>query len=658
MIEMKQIFLKLSGVIMLVLLTLNGCKKDDPEPETRLVSEGKEILYFKIQNPAIAGVLDTVNKKITLLVPAGTNVTSMVTDISLAAGHSVTPASGTAQNFTNPVVYTVKRPNNTTTNWTVSVEYPEVTVTTDIEQSTTWTANKTYLINDVIEISNNSILTIEPGTTIKFGPNGSLSVGYYSNATVIANGTATNPITFTSSALAPTAGAWEGIYLHNKTLNNSSFTYCKFQYAGSDASYGAVNILGADVIMNNCIVSNSGSFGILTDYNSTTLKGGFVSFSNNTISNTEKYAIVIDAMKLSTIGDGNVFTNAKGVHVEGDFRSTTPQTWKNLNVPYIIDEEIDIDGNLTIAAGTTFKFEATGHFEIGYFATTTFVADGGSASTPITFTSNASSPTAGIWEGLVFFGYTQTNSKMNFCVVDYAGSVAAQGAVDFRNDASIIFTNNIVRNSANYGITLDAQAGFQAFNNNNISNCNNHLISISILHLPDLGTSNTFAPVAGKGIEVSGDANYSSPVIWKSQTANFYVIGGESDIDGDVTIEPGCNFKFDNSSSFWFGYYANTKITAVGTSTSKISFSSASASPVAGTWEGLYFDSRTQTNSALSYCDIKHTGLNDEVAIYTEVSFPVNNTSITDYSTTHAAEYKTGITVPAGTGNNFTWYAN
>jgi hypothetical protein len=72
----------------------------------------------------------------------------------------------------------------------------------------------------------------------------------------------------------------------------------------------------------------------------------------------------------------------------------------------------------------------------------------------------------------------------------------------------------------------------------------------------------------------------------------------------------------------------------------------------------LYFDSFTQSNSALSYCEFQYTGMSLKPAIYTEVSFPVNNTNIIDFSSTHAAEYKTGITVPPGTGNNFTWFAN
>lgn len=652
---MKKTLINLTSAFILVLLLVNGCKKDEDKPAGPLVSEGKEINFFKITNPAATGVIDTTNKTIMISVPTGTNLTNLVVDISLAAGHSITPGSGGTQNFTNPVVYTVKRPNNTTTTWTVTVSFSEINVTEDISQSTTWYANKTYIINEEINIGSNAVLTIEPGTVIKFGPSGSLAVGYYTNATLLANGTAAKPIIFTSTAAAPTAGAWEGIFFYDKTLSNTSLAYCNIMYAGSNQYYGAVNLDGCDIAINNCTISNSGSYGIDTYY--TNAKGGFVTFDNNTITNTAKFGLTIHAQKLSTIGTGNTFTNIKGISVVGDYNSTTPQTWKNLNVPYIIAEEIDIDGNLTIAPGTTFKFESSGHFEIGYFSSTTFIAEG-TATTPITFTSNAATPTAGTWEGLVFFGHTMNNSKMNYCIVEYAGTVASEGAVSLTSTCSFSFTNNIVRNCGAYGITVDAQAGFTAFNNNTITNCTNHVIKISTLHLPDLGTSNTLTAATGKGIEIYGDARYTNDAIWRKQTADFYVLDGEQDIDGMVSIEAGCKFLFNNNSFFWFGYYASTKVTAVGTATSRITFTSASSSPVAATWKGLYFDSYTQSNSAISYCDFRYSGFNGEPAIYTEVSFPVNNTNIYDFGTGHAAEYKTGITLPSGTGNNFTWSAN
>jgi hypothetical protein len=184
------------------------------------------------------------------------------------------------------------------------------------------------------------------------------------------------------------------------------------------------------------------------------------------------------------------------------------------------------------------------------------------------------------------------------------------------------------------------------------------LISISTKHLPELGTPNTLVPATGKGILVIGNIQYSNDVVWKKQTADFYISGGENDIDGNITIEAGSKFLFVNDSFFWIGYYANTKITAVGTTGAHITFTSAGSSPAAGAWRGIYFDTYTQTNTSLSYCDFLYTGLNNKPAIYTEKPILVGYTNISNYSSTNAAEYKTGITLVLGLGNNFTWAAN
>jgi hypothetical protein len=654
---MKQTFFKLSGVFFLLLFSLNGCKKDDsvPDPVKKVVSVGKQITYFKIVTPAATGIIDTVNRTISVAVPIGTDLTGLVTDISLAASHTINPASGQAQNFSTPVVYTVKRPDNTTTTWTVAVGNAGVNVDQDITSSVTWTADKTYFVTGDIYIGNNSVLTIQPGTVIKFSAGASLSIGDGSNATLIANGTAAKPIIFTSGALAPAAGAWKGLFFDSNTLNNSSLSYCNIQYAGSNTNYGALNIDGCDLSISNCTISMSGSYGIWTNYSNSL--GGFSTFNNNNINTTVKYGMVINAQKLGAVGTGNSFTNCFGILIYGDFKSTSAQTWKNLNIPYVIESEVDIDGNLTIEPGSQFMFGVTGWLALGYYAATTFIADGTSA-LPIKFTSNASSPVAGSWRGVSFYGYTQTNSKMNYCIIDYAGSNANYGALHMLDDASIIFTNNTIRNSSSYGIVADANAGFQTFTGNTIFACVDHLISVSTTHLPDLGAPNTFTAETGKGILVSGGVKYTSDVIWKKQTADFYITGGENDIDGNITMEAGSNFLFVNDSYFWFGYYANTKITAVGTTSAHITFTSAGSSPAAGAWRGIYFDTYTQTNTALSYCDFLYTGLNNKIAIYTEKPILVGYTNISNYSSTHAAEYKTGITLVLGLGNNFTWAAN
>jgi len=653
---MKQTLFRLTGILFIVFIALNGCKKDTTTtPAAAVVSPGKQIIYFKIVTPAATGVIDTIAKTIVISVPTGTVLTSLSTDVSLATEYTISPASGVAQNFTNPVVYTVSRTGKASTSWTVSVVIPDVTIDQDITASTTWTSDKTYIITGDRYVDNNSVLTIQPGTVIKFATGASLTIGYTNNATLIALGTSAKPIIFTSSALAPAAGAWKGLILYPNTLNNTSLAYCNIQYAGSNSDVAALNLIGCDISVNNCTISNSGSFGILAYYQNS--HGGFVTFTNNAITNTVKYGLEIDAEELGSIGTGNTFTSTKGVHLSGNYTNTTAHTWKNLGVPYIISNELDIDGNLTIEAGTTFKFDANGSISVGYYGSTTFIADGTSAS-PITFTSSAATPTAGAWSSITFYENTQTNSKMNFCIVDYAGATATWGAVNLTGSTSITFTNNIVRNSGGLGVIADGDAGFQAFANNTINTCANHVIEISTKHLPDLGTPNTLSPATGKGILISGNIAYANPVTWKKQNADFYV-ATTCDIDGDLTIEAGSTFRFINDSYFDFGYYSNTKVTAIGTSISPIIFTSAASSPVAGAWRGLIFESNTQSNSALTYCTIQYGGkYADTPPIHLYSSFPVNNTTILNYGSTNAAEYATGLTLPAGTGNNFTWVAN
>jgi hypothetical protein len=654
---MKKNIFKLATFLFFLLLLANGCTKpeDDKPDNAKKVSTGKQIASFKIVTPAATGIIDTVNKMINITVPNGTSFVNLATDISLASGYSITPASGVAQNFTSPVVYTVKAPDNTTTPWTVTVSTSGVIVDHDITASVTWLEGKTYFIQGDIYVDNNAVLTIQPGTVIKFGASASLSFGSSSNATLIANGTAQKPIIFTSDAPAPAPGAWEGIYFLSHTLNNTSMSYCQISFAGSNSTFGALNANGVDISVDHCSITNSASYGVWTYYANN--YGGFSTFTNNTISSTAKYGIYIHAQKVGAIGTGNVITNTPGVLINGDFKSSTATTWRNLGVPYIVDSEMDIDGTLTIEPGTAFKFESAGWMAIGYYNATTFTAEG-TAQAPITFTSNSSSPIAGAWRGFNIYDNIQTNSKFKYCIIDYAGSNSSNGAFKMSGTSSVNFSYNIIRNSSSYGIVCDADAGFETFENNTISNCANHLISLGFRHIQDLGIANAMTPAANKGILVTGDARYSEDVIWRKQPADYYVTGGETDIDGNVTIEAGTKFLFVNDSFFYFGYYANTKLTAVGTATARITFTTSASSPAPGAWRGIYFDGFTQTNTSLAYCNFLYTGLNNKPAIYTEKAILVSYTSITNYSSPHAAEVKTGIIMLAGLGNDFTWVAN
>ncbi len=86
-------------------------------------SSAKQILSFDFNglSPAATGTINQISGTINLTVPSGTNVTNLVPTISLSASASVNPGSGAANDFTNPVVYTVTAQDLSTSTYTVTV---------------------------------------------------------------------------------------------------------------------------------------------------------------------------------------------------------------------------------------------------------------------------------------------------------------------------------------------------------------------------------------------------------------------------------------------------------------------------------------------------------------------------------------------------------
>ena len=79
----------------------------------------KDILKFTING--IEGVIDETNQTIVVSLPSNTDVTALQPVVEIN-GQSVDPASGVAQDFTNPVTYTVTATNSSTKDYTVTIE--------------------------------------------------------------------------------------------------------------------------------------------------------------------------------------------------------------------------------------------------------------------------------------------------------------------------------------------------------------------------------------------------------------------------------------------------------------------------------------------------------------------------------------------------------
>ncbi|MFN8345975.1 MAG: PQQ-binding-like beta-propeller repeat protein [Spirosomataceae bacterium] len=112
----------ISCLFILGLITAWSCKeKVTPSPTPTAKSSAKGIIKFNFAalNPAVeATITGTV---ITATVPATTDITKLVPTITLSDKATVSPVSGTAQDFSKAVTYTVTAEDGSTQAYTVSV---------------------------------------------------------------------------------------------------------------------------------------------------------------------------------------------------------------------------------------------------------------------------------------------------------------------------------------------------------------------------------------------------------------------------------------------------------------------------------------------------------------------------------------------------------
>jgi len=86
---------------------------------TALSSEN-DITGFTVTGQAGDSTIDTASHTVEFHMPNGTEVTSLTPTITVSAGAAISPASGTAQDFSAPVSYTVTAEDGTEQVWTVT----------------------------------------------------------------------------------------------------------------------------------------------------------------------------------------------------------------------------------------------------------------------------------------------------------------------------------------------------------------------------------------------------------------------------------------------------------------------------------------------------------------------------------------------------------
>lgn len=219
------------------------------------------------------------------------------------------------------------------------------TVSGQITSDTVWTkASSPYIVTGNILVFQGVTLTIEPGVTVKFDSQKLIQI----DGQLVAKGTQSEPIIFTSNQPSPAPGDWAGIQFTDTSvdaaydgagnyLSGSIMQYCRIQYGGyhytpalnienssplvercdlNDNSCSAISVEGGSpkITNNNIIRNNLGSPGFYVGYygGGIYISEATVTVSGNTISDNHARLAgggIYVLNSVVTIYDNNIIAN-------------------------------------------------------------------------------------------------------------------------------------------------------------------------------------------------------------------------------------------------------------------------------------------------------------------------------------------------------------
>lgn len=119
-----------------------------------------------------------------------------------------------------------------------------------IATNTTWTkANSPYIVNGNLSVDSGYTLIIQPGVEVRVDSTMSITI----DGRLIAEGTVTDTITFTSNSTNPAKYGWAGLSFRIKARNDTSrFNYCKIEYAVTGIYNAGTSTLVYNSVLRHC----------------------------------------------------------------------------------------------------------------------------------------------------------------------------------------------------------------------------------------------------------------------------------------------------------------------------------------------------------------------------------------------------------------------
>ncbi len=516
-----------------------------------------------------------------------------------------------------------------------------IAIEDDIITDTTWDSGTAdvYLVTESITVISGVILTIQPGTVIKFAPARRLTVQGILNAVGLA--AAGSHIQFTSSLdenigvdvdegelTVPNPSSWDGILFEGSESSGSVLSYCEIWFGGGDDG-ALVRCEGASPSLDHCDL-HAGRYGIAC-------AGGAAPVISETTINACTSVPVVIGFDADPTFDAVVFGSEQDNGYDGiglpetnlladarlPIRSTRIGAVPVENVTYVLLGRVQVGEGvvLRLQPGVVIKAAAAA---AGFMVQGRLEAQG-TADSSIVFTSvrddawgtpydtnrdeTATSPASGDWGGFLF--QDGSTGLLECCTVRFGNS---SSLIEAESGADLTVRSCLLE----YGVTgLLAAGGAQvSLVDNVVRGCTGTPLTISAATaLTQSG--NTFA---ANGITAMGllpgllKAGHLQRLDLGGFAGLGYYLSSTLQVDSLLTVDPGVTIKFAPGCE---GLVIRGTLSAVGTVDQPIVFTSLhddcsgnpadaasdgwTAGPCPGDWGGLTF-ARMSHDCILHYC--------------------------------------------------------
>ena len=200
----------------------------------------------------------------------------------------------------------------------------------------TWEPDKTYIVNNTLEIPKDIVLNIPPGTTVKFGRNARIIVrGILKVGTPLAEDQVTQLVHLTSDNVGPAPGDWNGIFFDH-THDLESFirgTVIEYATVALDVKTTSPTIAECTLRLNETAIALDGSDAYIRHNDILDNSVGISTIGRQTRPRIEKNNIVKNETGIfcenvqSIIHQNNLNANIFALRLNVKFDLAIPNNW-------------------------------------------------------------------------------------------------------------------------------------------------------------------------------------------------------------------------------------------------------------------------------------------------------------------------------------------